>query len=79
MNRDLRNWFGTEPYAKEELVAEIGAAFLLGMAGIDANEVLDNSAAYLRGWMEKISEDPKLLVSASSAAQAAADRILGAS
>lgn len=61
-------------YTKEELVAEIGSAMLCGVAGI-AQETLENSAAYLTSWMKRLKDDPKMIVSAASAAQKAADYI----
>lgn len=66
--------FGSEPYAKEELVAELGAAFLCARAGI-APATMENSAAYIAGWLRKLREDKTLIVSAASAAQKAADFI----
>ena len=79
LDRDLANWFGTEPYAKEELVAEMTSAFLGAHAGIDTAALVENSAAYLRGWASRIAEEDggKLVISAASQAQAAADYILG--
>jgi antirestriction protein ArdC len=68
--------FGSPSYAKEELVAEMGAAFLCGTVGIE-NKTIDNSAAYLQSWCDKLAEDPKLFVHAAAAAQRAADFILG--
>lgn len=68
--------FGSDSYSKEELVAEIGAAFLCGHAGI-SDRVIDNSAAYLNGWLEKLKNDRKLIVQAAAQAQRAADYILG--
>ena len=44
--------FGSNPYCKEELIAEMGAAFLCGHAEI-AERTIDNSAAYLNGWLEQ--------------------------
>jgi antirestriction protein ArdC len=70
------NTFGSESYSKEELVAEMGAAMLCGVTGI-APAVIENSAAYLKNWLERLKADSKLLVSAASAAQKAADYILG--
>jgi len=68
--------FGSDPYAKEELVAEIGASFLSGVAEFeDAGG--DQSAAYLSGWIGKLKEQPKLIVQAAAQAQKAADLILG--
>lgn len=66
--------FGSEPYAKEELVAELGAAFLCARAGI-APAIIEDSAAYIAGWLRKLREDKTLIVSAASAAQKAADFI----
>lgn len=66
--------FGSEPYAKEELVAELGAAFLCARAGI-APATLDDSAAYLANWIKKLREDKRLIITAASAAQRAADFI----
>lgn len=65
--------FGDHLYSKEELVAEIGAAMLCGVCGMD--NTIDNSAAYINTWAEKLSEDPKLIVHAASKAQKAADYI----
>lgn len=68
--------FGSDPYAREELVAEIGASFLAGIAGFeDAGG--DQSAAYVSGWLERIKNDSKLVVQAAAQAQKAADLILG--
>jgi antirestriction protein ArdC len=68
--------FGSHEYSKEELVAEIGAAMLCGLAGIE-QETLDNSAAYVQGWLKKLEGDSKFIVSAASQAQKAADYIAG--
>jgi antirestriction protein ArdC len=72
------NWsaFGSNPYAKEELVAEMGAAFLCGEAGI-VERTIDNSAAYIASWLERLKNDAKLVVHAAAQAQKAADWILG--
>lgn len=72
------NTFGSESYSKEELVAEMGAAMLCGVTGI-APATLQNSAAYLKTWIERLKSDSRLLVSAASAAQKAADYIRGES
>ena len=66
--------FGSPTYAKEELVAEIGAAYLCGVCGI-ANATLDNSAAYLQSWMQVLHDNPTMLVHAAAQAQRAADYI----
>jgi antirestriction protein ArdC len=68
--------FGSTPYAREELVAEMGAAFLSGHAGI-VERTLDNSAAYLQSWLARLKEDARLIVQAAAAAQKAADFVVG--
>lgn len=68
--------FGDESYTKEELVAEMTAAMLAGIAGIE-NVTLNNSASYLKNWVSKLQEEPKMLVQAAAQAQRAADLILG--
>ena len=70
--------YGKVNYAREELVAEMGAAYLCGHCGID-NETVDNSAAYLKGWLVPLRQDPKMLVLAAAQAQKAVDHILGVS
>ena len=71
-----RNGFGSNPYCKEELIAELGSAFLCGYAGI-VERTIDNSAAYLEGWLKQFQNDRTLIVSAAAQAQKAADFILG--
>ena len=68
--------FGSTPYAKEELVAEMGAAFLCAHAGI-VERTLDTSAAYIGNWLERLRHDNRLVVTAAAQAQKAADYILG--
>lgn len=68
--------FGSPDYSREELVAEIGAAFLSGHAGIEL-ELINQHAAYIESWRSKLSSDRKLIVQAAGAAQKAATLILG--
>ena len=68
--------FGSESYSKEELIAEMTAAMLCGIAGIE-QRILENSAAYLKTWISRLKSDARLLVSAASRAQKAADFIQG--
>jgi len=70
--------FGSDPYCKEELIAEMGAAFLCGQAGI-ADTTITNSAAYIQNWMKKLRNDKTLVIHAAAQAQHAADFILGTS
>lgn len=67
--------FGDEIYSKEELVAEMGASMLCGVAGID-NSTLPNSASYIGSWLKKLQDDKRLVVQAAAQAQKAADFIL---
>jgi len=67
--------FGSATYSKEELVAEMGAAFLCAEHGIDST--LENSAAYLQGWIKALKGDSSLAISAAGAASKAANFILG--
>ncbi len=69
--------FGSERYSKEELIAELGAAFLSNEAGILNQVQFDNSAAYLASWIKKFENDPRMIVSAASQAQRSADFVLG--
>lgn len=68
--------FGSETYSKEELVAEIGASFLCGKAGI-SNDTIENSSAYIQSWLRVLKDDKTLIVKASQQAQKGADLILG--
>jgi antirestriction protein ArdC len=67
--------FGSKMYSKEELVAEMGAAFLCSRAGIE-NATIDQSASYINGWLTKLKSDNRLVVHAAAQAQRAADFIL---
>src|SRR5579875_2749714 len=70
--------FGSPVYSKEELCAELGAAYLCAEAGI-SNAVIANQAAYVAGWLKKLRDDRKLLIHAAAQAQRAADFILNRS
>jgi antirestriction protein ArdC len=66
--------FGTADYAFEELVAELGSAFLAGRFGF---EQVSQSAAYLRNWAKACRAHPEMLAKAASLAQKAADYLTG--
>lgn len=68
--------FGSESYSNEELIAEMGAAFLSAECGISP-AVLDNQAAYIQGWITRLKNDPKLLIQAAGKATKAAAYITG--
>jgi antirestriction protein ArdC len=71
------SYFGSHEYSKEELVAEMTAAFLCAEAGI-VQATIDNSAAYISGWLRALkSKDNKaMVIHAASQAQKASDFIL---
>ena len=64
------------PYCKEELIAELGSAYLCGHSGI-VERTIDSSAAYLDNWLTQLKRDKTLIVYAAAQAQKAADFILG--
>lgn len=67
--------FGSPVYAKEELVAEIGAWLLAAHAGINLDD--KQAGSYVAGWLGALNDDPAMLVWASQRAQKAVDHILG--
>jgi len=75
LNRDLSILGGIDKheYSKEELVAEIGAAYLCNIAGIDSE--IDNQTAYIKGWLSKLQDNPTWITWAASRAQKAAQLI----
>ncbi len=79
IGRDLEaGRFGNHEYSKEELVAEFCASYLCGIAGIE-HRTIENSAAYIAGWLSRLQDkDSKRWVPwAASQAQKAADFIQG--
>ena len=66
--------FGSTNYSKEELVAEMTAAMLCAVTGIE-NKTIENSAAYLQGWLDRLKKDRRLVVTAAAQAQRAADYV----
>jgi antirestriction protein ArdC len=78
LDRDFgRKRWGDEGYAMEELVAELGAAFL--SADLDLTpEVRDDHAAYIASWIKVLKGDKRAIFSAASHAQRAVDFLHGA-
>jgi antirestriction protein ArdC len=74
-NSAASSMFGSESYSFEELVAEIGAAMLCGITGIDST--LENSASYIQSWLKVLKGDNKMVIKAASKAQDAANYIQG--
>ncbi|MGX5858301.1 ArdC family protein [Dyadobacter jiangsuensis] len=76
LDRDFgRKRFGDEGYAKEELVAELGACFLACDLGIEPTPEVEH-AAYIQSWLRALNDDKKLIFSAASHAQKAVEYIL---
>ena len=71
--RDLSGAFGTEKYAREELAAEMGSAFLCAALGIMPTV---RHADYLANWLEVLRGDNRAIFRAASAASKAADYLL---
>jgi len=67
--------FGSATYSVEEIVAEMTAAYLCGITGIE-NRTIDNSAAYVAGWLRQLRDQRKLIIHAAAQAQRACDYIL---
>jgi len=67
--------FGSESYSKEELIAELGSAFLSARYKID-NSLIEQSAGYIQGWVKVLKSDPKFIISASGKAQRAVNYML---
>lgn len=71
LDRDLgRQRFGDAGYAREELVAELGAAFLCADLGLSL-EPREDHAAYIGAWLKVLDEDKRFIVSAAAHAQRA--------
>ena len=68
--------FASNDYSKEELVAEMGCAYMCGVCGI-VEQTIDNSAAYVAGWLRRLKNDKTFVVKAAAQAQKAVDFILG--
>jgi antirestriction protein ArdC len=74
-NDEIFNFTSTS-YSFEEIIAEIGAAFLNNYTGILNDETLTDSTAYIQGWLRKLRNDKKFIVEAAGKAQKAVDYIL---
>lgn len=72
LNRELNERFGSDAYAMEEMIAELGAAYLCGDLGISAEPRPDH-AAYIDNWLRILKSDRKAIFTAASAANKAAE------
>jgi len=71
LNRDFSGRFGNEAYAMEELVAELGAAYLCADHSV-SNSPRPDHAAYVAGWLRALNNDPRAIFTAAGKASAAA-------
>jgi len=74
LSRDLSGKFGSVPYAREELVADLGAAFVCNELGLSPE--IENHASYIASWMAIIKDDSKAFFNAMDAASKAAKFLL---
>ncbi len=74
LDRDLKNRFGSRNYAAEELIAELGAAFLCAEFGFDGDV---RNAGYICPWVELLKADKRAFFTACSQASKAADYLRG--
>ncbi len=75
-NREFGKRFGTEAYAAEELVAELGSCFLQELLNVEMDT--ENHASYLANWLKVLKDDKRAIFTAASKAQQACDYILDA-
>lgn len=75
LSREFGKRFGDQAYAFEELVAELGAAFLCADLGV-SNEPRPDHAEYVANWLRVLRNDPRAIFTASSAAARASDFLL---
>ena len=76
LDRDLTGRFGREAYALEELVAELGSAFLSAHLGLSVEPRPDHSS-YIASWLRVLQDDNRAILTASARAQEAVDYLLG--
>ena len=70
-NRDLKNRFGDDAYAMEELVADLGAAFLCAETGVQGH--IEGHASYIESWLNVLKKDKRAIVTAASKASQAVE------
>ena len=68
LNREMKGKFGSADYAEEELIAELGSAFLMADLGIEG-EVQHES--YIASWLKELKNDKRYIFKAVSAASKA--------
>lgn len=73
---NAKAYFGNADYSREELVAEMGAAMLCSVSGVDTAKAFRNSVAYIQSWIAALKNDNKMIVWAAGRAEKAAKYIL---
>jgi len=73
-NRQFGQRFGDSAYAAEELVAELGAAFMCAEFGYDA---VTQHAAYIQHWIKLLKDDPRAFMTAASKASQSVEFLRG--
>jgi len=73
LKREMSHEFGSKTYAKEELIAEIGASLLMNEC--QQTMQIENTAAYLQNWLKALQDDSSLILKAIPAARKAVEEI----
>ncbi|MBC9032686.1 DUF1738 domain-containing protein [Sphingomonas sp. JC676] len=76
LGRNLKGLFGSEAYAMEELIAEMGAAFLCARLGLSIEPRRDH-APYIDSWLKVLQGDPRAIITAASRAQISVNFLVG--
>jgi antirestriction protein ArdC len=74
--KELGRRFGDSNYAMEELIAELGSAYLCATLGLSPEEPREDHAGYLAGWLKVLKSDKRAIFTAASKAQAASDYLI---
>jgi len=74
-DRQLGKRFGDNAYAAEELIAELGAAFVCAQLGL-SSEPREDHAQYIQSWLRVLKTDRRAIVTAASKAQQACDWLI---
>lgn len=75
-NRDLKGRFGDNQYGMEELIAELGSAFVCAHLSLESEPRTDH-AEYLQSWINTLKADHRAIFTVAAAAQKAADFLIG--
>lgn len=67
-----------QKYGREELIAELGASYIFSKLGLNNEDLFENTAAYLNGWIKLIKEDPYAIQYAASKAEAGVNLMMAA-